>query len=159
LGLIILSSIVSFGVILAISIIWFVFISPTFNIDSGENFAQTVTNIVCDESGGNNVASCANCLVKYLSQCYGEGQMVSGTKIKNKGISCIISKVISSQSAAAIEASAVGYNWLQCVVARASAICAGESGTSLLQVIFEIKPQATNLSQVDNGVRLASLVF
>lgn len=125
-GLIILSSIVSFGVILAISIIWFVFISPTFNIDSGENFAQTVTNIVCDESGGNNVASCANCLVKYLSQCYGEGQMVSGTKIKNKGISCIISKVISSQSAAAIEASAVGYNWLQCVgFARAAAICAG----------------------------------
>lgn len=110
-------------------------IKNTFRLDSG--ISELISSILCeDEEGGteaaageekSSVASCASCLVKYLDQCYGAGQMLSGTRIKSKGISCIIVSIITPDAAAAIEASAVGYNWLQCVgFARAAAICGGK---------------------------------
>ena len=109
----------------------FQFLKITSVLDSGTNLTQIITDIACEEDGagaqgggGNKVASCASCLVKYLQQCY--GQSVTGTKIKSKGISCIIASSISQDSAAAIEASATYFNYLQCVgFARAAAVCAG----------------------------------
>ncbi len=132
----------SLAIVAFMTLMWYGFISPTFNLDSGVN--QLLTNILCenDASGSSSetvessetvgstsksgkVASCANCLVKALTECYGSG-MISSEKINSIGIKCIVAKAIIQSSADAISASATQFNWLQCVgFTRAAAICAG----------------------------------
>lgn len=127
-----LPAIIAIGAILGSIFLLYQVLQMTAQIDPGTGI-QILTNILCDSpsdsssepsSPSTKVAYCASCLVKYLTQCY--GQSVTGTKIQSKGISCIIASVITQPAADAIEASAVYYNNLQCVgFARAAALCGG----------------------------------
>lgn len=99
----------------------------TIQLDSG--LTQVFTNIVCDQSkseGADPVAICANCLVEYLTACYGPS--VTGSSISSKGLGCLIAKSIAPEVASTIEQSAIYYNYLQCVgFVQASVQCAGGS--------------------------------
>lgn len=90
---------------------------------------QIFTSIVCDqnnEGGGNPTASCASCLVKYLTECY--GQEVTGSDFETNGVSCLIAKTIAPDVAEIIEQSATSFTYLQCVgFVQASISCGGGS--------------------------------
>ncbi|MFH1244554.1 MAG: hypothetical protein V1487_03220 [bacterium] len=90
---------------------------------------QIFTSIVCDqnnESGGNPTASCASCLVKYLTECY--GQEVTSSDFQTNSVSCLIAKTIAPDVAEIIEQSANSFTYLQCVgFVQASIACGGGS--------------------------------
>lgn len=109
----------------------------TTRLDPGPGLLQQIAvNILCeDDSAGvevgtpvkstkSSVASCANCLAKYLTACYGGGKL-TGDLVTSK-FGCLLATAVAPAAAEAIKDSATGYNWLQCVgFARAAAICGG----------------------------------
>lgn len=133
-ALLALSALVTISLIAFFTFMWFSILSPTFHLDSGA--AQIITSILCDDdqvdvgvktevkSNKSSVASCADCLVKYLTACYGGGKL-TGSLVTSK-FGCLLASKLVPGAAEAIKASAVGYNWLQCVgFAKAAAICGG----------------------------------
>lgn len=125
-GLFMLASGVALALLVGFALLFFVF-KPTTELDVSSELTQIFTNIVCDkESGASPVATCASCLVDYLSACYGES--VTGTDFQTTGIGCLVAKAIAPDVAAIIAASAEKYITLQCVgFVQASIACAGGS--------------------------------
>lgn len=123
-----LAAAIALGAVAFVVLFWHILISPTFNLDSNTGLAQIFTAIVCNEDKTaevNKTASCANCLVKYLTACYGSGK-ISGSLISSKGLGCLIASKVAPNVAEAIKTSAVGEGWLQCIgFARAAALCGG----------------------------------
>lgn len=125
-----LAAAIALGAVAFIVLFWHILISPTFNLDANTGLAQIFTSIVCDEDKTaevNKTASCANCLVKYITACYGSGK-ISGSLMSSKGIGCLIASKLAPNVAQAIQDSAVHEGWLQCIgFARAAALCGGAS--------------------------------
>jgi len=117
-------------------------VNITTHLDVGSALQQIAVDLLCDEdsagtevgvetetaeikSTGNSVASCANCLAKYLNECYGGS--VNSSNI-SRGLSCLAAKAISPESISIIERSASGFTYLQCVgFVQAAIACAGGS--------------------------------
>lgn len=113
-------------------------LQTTARLDVGTALTQLVSEILCDEESAgaevgtasstptrSSVASCAECLVKYLNACYGAGRTLTGPLVTSN-IGCLVAAKLAPDVVDAIQRSAVGYNWLQCIgFARASARCGG----------------------------------
>lgn len=114
----------AFGLIAGVALIYHVAIQTVPGLDS--RAAQLFTSIVCEQDGPtNSTASCASCLVDYLSACY--GTEVTSSDFQTNGITCLIAKAIAPDVAATIQQSATSFNYLQCVgFAQASAQCSGK---------------------------------
>ncbi len=112
----------------------------TMQLDSG--VTQFITSILCQNSeegpastasaptapplASSSIISCASCLVDYLTACY--GQEVTGSDMQTTGIGCLLAKAVAPDVAAEIEASAIGYDYLQCVgFVQAAVTCSGGS--------------------------------
>lgn len=92
----------------------------------GAPTSPVTTAVSTTPSITNSVVSCANCLVDYLTACYGPA--VTGAKIQTTGIGCLIARTVAPKVAAIIERSATSYTYLQCVgFVQASIACAGGS--------------------------------
>lgn len=127
----------------------FQLIQTTTRIDVGDALQQIATDLLCDESGeptlpgvsentaseqesssttvakNSSVASCANCLAKYLVECIGPSVTSSNV---SRGLSCLAAAAISPTAIDIIKRSAESFTYLQCVgFVQASIACAGGS--------------------------------
>lgn len=124
----------------------------TIRLDAGSALQQVATELLCDDdsagaevgteikSAGSSVASCANCLAKYLAECY--GQSVTSSNIA-QGLSCLAAKAISPESISLIQRSASSFTYLQCVgFVQAAIACAGGSlqGANACSYIGNVAP-------------------
>lgn len=135
-----LAALISFSAVAFVAILWFNIISPTFHLDAGTSLQQIAANILCDDDSsttgesstetttqpkGSSVASCAECLYKYLTACYGAGTTLTGEVVTSK-FGCLLATAIAPDVAETIKTEASKEGWLQCVgFARAAARCAG----------------------------------
>lgn len=121
------------AILASFALLYFIF-KPTTELDSG--LTQLVTNILCndedaqstDKSAGSlnsKTLACANCLAKYLTECYGSS--VSQQSL-GKGIGCLLAKKVAPDVASLIERSTTSFTYLQCVgFVQASIACGGGS--------------------------------
>lgn len=130
----------------------FQILKTTTHLDPGSSLQQIAVDLLCDEdsagaevgteikSVGNSVASCANCLAKYLAECY--GQSVTSSNIR-QGLACLAAKAISPESISIIERSASSFTYLQCVgFVQAAIACSGGSlqGANACGYIGDVAP-------------------
>ncbi len=131
-----LPALIAVGALIAGVFLLFQVFNITSHIDSGpelfaaifcnDDEASAETTAPVEQSPGNSVLSCANCLVDYLTACYGPA--VTGARIQTTGIGCLLAKAVAPEVAAIIERSATSYTYLQCVgFVQASIACAGGS--------------------------------
>ncbi|EKD80077.1 MAG: hypothetical protein ACD_40C00211G0003 [uncultured bacterium] len=126
-SLALLAFVISGGFLVGTALLYHLSIQTIPGLDS--KATQIFTSIVCNSSsasGGSPTATCASCLVKYLSECY--GQEVTDSDFTTTGIGCLIAKTIAPDVAEIIEQSATSFTYLQCVgFVQASIACGGGS--------------------------------
>lgn len=90
---------------------------------------QIFAAVFCDDNPSSTaapIASCANCLVKYLTECY--DQSITASDFTTTGVGCLLARSIAPEVANIIESSATSFNNLQCVgFVQAAALCGGKS--------------------------------
>ena len=130
LSTIFLPAVLAVGAMIIIFFLLFQTFSTSTHLDS-EIVQQIVSNILCNDSSEpstepvNKVASCASCLVKYLTECYGES--INATTL-SKGVGCLIAKSVAPDVASIIEGSTTKFTNLQCVgFVQAAIACGGGS--------------------------------
>lgn len=112
-----LATLIGMVAISFVVVVWFVFISPTFNLDSGPN--EFVASVICNQNSEGSTtttspaASAAMCIVETLQGCNLSpllGSMLDGSAWK-----CALAAITNPQVAVEIYNSAQHNTYFQCV--------------------------------------------
>ena len=118
LALLVLSALVTVGIVTFFTLVWYDLISPTFHLDS--NLTEIVAPVICDQSSSSSSstsssssAAAAMCIVETLQKCSLNpltSSLLNGTAWK-----CALAALAKPQVAEAIYNSTLHNNYFQCV--------------------------------------------
>ena len=133
------------GAVVVSTLLIFQVFKLTTNLDAGSALQQVAVSLLCDndsagvevgteiKSASSSVASCANCLAKYLAECY--GQSVTSSNV-SQGLSCLAAKAIAPKSSKRSVDPRRVIHISMCGFVQASLVCGGRQGWELVTPVI-----------------------